>query len=108
MQRDVGAHRRAGLAIATLFALGAVSVPARGDDPDPVVNFSERNVLVGASVTVSGTAVNGAADAGRQVQLYERRAPFPGTWAVSQEGMAGADGSYSFTIVPPRKAYYSI
>ncbi|HEX7299947.1 MAG TPA: hypothetical protein VF257_13185 [Solirubrobacteraceae bacterium] len=96
------------MAAATLLAVATIALPATADDPDPVVNFSERNVLLGAPVTVSGTLVNGAADAGRQVQLYERRAPFPGTWAVSQEGAAGADGSYSFTVMPPRKAYYSI
>jgi hypothetical protein len=84
------------------------ALPAAAQDPAPVVNFSERNVLPGAPVTVSGTLANGAADAGRQIQLYERRAPFPGTWTVVQQGTAGADGSYSFSIVPTRKAYYSI
>jgi hypothetical protein len=108
MNRAVGPQWGASLGIATLLALGSVALPARADDPAPVVNFSERNVLLGAPVTVSGTLVNGAADAGRQVQLYERRAPFPGTWAVAQEVAAGADGSYSFTISPPRKAYYSV
>jgi hypothetical protein len=108
MNRAVGPRWGASLGIATLLALWSVALPARADDPAPVVNFSERNVLLGAPVTVSGTLVNGAADAGRQVQLYERRAPFPGTWAVAQEATAGADGSYSFTISPPRKAYYSV
>ena len=83
-------------------------MPASAQDPSPLVNFSVRNVLPGAPVAVTGTLVNGAADAGRQVQLYERRAPFPGTWAVLQEATAGADGSYSFSVVPVRKAYYSI
>ena len=87
---------------------GALALPAAADDPAPVVNFSVRNVLPNAPVAITGTLVNGAADAGRQVQLYERRAPFPGTWVVLQEGAAGADGSYSFSVVPVRKAYYSI
>jgi hypothetical protein len=87
---------------------GALALPAAADDPGPVVNFSVRNVLPNAPVAITGTLVNGAADAGRQVQLYERRSPFPGTWAVLQEGTAGADGSYSFSVVPVRKAYYSI
>jgi hypothetical protein len=94
--------------IATALLVAILALPAGADDPAPVVNFSVRNVLLGAPVTVAGTLVNGAADAGRQVQLYERRAPFPGTWAVLQEGTAAADGGYSFTVVPPRKAYYSI
>ena len=89
-------------------ACAALAVPAVAQDPAPVVNFSTRNVLPGASVAITGTLVNGAADAGRQVQLYERRAPFPGTWAVLQEGAAGPDGSYAFTVVPERKAYYSV
>jgi hypothetical protein len=96
------------LAIATAVTGGVLALPAVAADPAPVVNFSVRNVLPGAPVTISGTLVNGATDAGRQVQLYERRAPFPGTWAVLQEGSAGADGSYSFTVVPVRKAYYSV
>jgi hypothetical protein len=89
-------------------ACAALAVPAAAQDPAPVLNFSTRNVLPGASVAITGTLVNGAADAGRQVQLYERRAPFPGTWAVLQEGAAGPDGSYAFTVVPERKAYYSV
>jgi hypothetical protein len=89
-------------------ACAALAVPAAAQDPAPVVNFSTRNVLPGASVAITGTLVNGAADAGRQVQLYERRAPFPGTWAVLQEGTTGPDGSYAFTVVPVRKAYYSV
>jgi hypothetical protein len=108
MHGAVGPQWRAILAVATIIAVGAVALPAGADDPDPVVNFSERNVLLGTPVTVSGALVNGAADAGRQVQLYERRAPFPGTWAVLQEGVAGPDGSYTFSVTPPRKAYYSV
>jgi hypothetical protein len=95
-------------ALGALLAGGVLALPASADDPAPVVNFSVRNVLPGAPVAISGTLVNGAADAGRQVQLYERRSPFPGTWAVLQEGTAGADGSYAFNVVPVRKAYYSI
>jgi hypothetical protein len=108
MHRAVGPQRRAILAAATFFALGAVALPASAQDPAPAVNFSERNVLFGTAVTISGALVNGAADAGRQVQLYQRQAPFPGTWAVAQEGTAGPDGGYTFTVIPPRKAYFSI
>jgi hypothetical protein len=107
--RRVHRARRAIVVIAAAAAaVAAGSVPAGAQDPAPVVNFSKRNVLLGASVTISGTLVNGVADAGRQVQLYERRAPFPGTWGVLQEAAAGADGSYSFTVVPPRKGYFSV
>ena len=95
-------------AVAAGVVAGALALPAGAQDPAPMVNFSVRNVLPGAPVAITGTLVNGAADAGRQVQLYERRSPFPGTWAVLQEAAAGADGSYSFTVVPVRKAYYSI
>jgi hypothetical protein len=105
------AVRARGTLIAALGAVlvgGVLALPAAADDPAPVVNFSVRSVLPGAPVTISGTLVNGATDAGRQVQLYERRAPFPGTWAVLQEAAAGADGSYAFSVVPVRKAYYSI
>src|SRR5919206_286887 len=95
-------------ALASTLIAGALALPASAQDPAPVVNLSVRNVLPGAPVAISGTLVNGAADAGRQVQLYERRAPFPGTWAVLQEATAGADGSYAFNVVPVRKAYYSV
>jgi hypothetical protein len=91
-----------------MLTTGVLALPAAADDPAPVVSFSVRNVLPGAPVAISGTLVNGATDAGRQVQLYERRAPFPGTWAVLQEGVAGPDGSYTFSVTPPRKAYYSV
>ena len=108
MHGAVGPQWRAILAVAIILAVGAVVLPAHADDPDPVVNFSERNVLLGTPVTISGALVNGAADAGRPVQLYERRAPFPGTGTVLQEGVAAADGSYAFSVVPPRKAYFSV
>jgi hypothetical protein len=96
------------LVIATVLASAALAAVASADDPDPVVNFSERNVLLGAPIVISGNLLDGAADAGRTVQLYERRAPFPGTWAVVQQAPAAADGTYSFTITPDRKAYYSV
>jgi hypothetical protein len=96
------------LAAAALLALATTAPLAGAQDPDPVVNFTERNILLGAPFTVSGTLINGAADAGRTVQLYERRAPFPGTWSVLQEAAAGPDGSYSFSVTPTRKAYFSI
>jgi hypothetical protein len=108
MSCAVRARGKLTLILATVIAGGILALPAGADDPAPVVNFSVRNVLPGAPVTISGTLVNGAADAGRQVQLFERRAPFPGTWAVLQEGAAGADGSYAFSVVPTRKAYYSV
>jgi hypothetical protein len=94
--------------VGALLTAGILALPAAADDPSPVVNFSVRDVLPGAPVAISGTLVNGAADAGRQVQLYERRAPFPGTWAVLQQSTAGADGCYSFSVVPVLKAYYSV
>jgi hypothetical protein len=108
MHRAVSSHRGLSLVLATVLATVALALPASADDPDPVVNVSERNVLLGTPVTIGGSLLNGPADAGRQVQLYERRAPFPGTWGVLQEGTAGPDGSYSFTFVPPRKAYFSV
>lgn len=98
----------AALAAAALALNASAPLAAAADDPDPVVSFSARNVLLGTPFTVTGTLVNGAADAGRTVQLYERRAPFPGTWAVLQEVPAGPDGSYAFTVTPPRKAYVSV
>lgn len=102
---------RRGGALGALLAVAALVAAAPGasaDDPDPAVAFSARNVLLGAPFTVSGMLVNGVADAGRTVQLYERRAPFPGTWAVLQEVAAGPDGRYAFTVTPPRKAYFSV
>jgi hypothetical protein len=95
-------------AVAAGVVAGALALPAGAQDPAPLVNFSVRNVLPGAPVAITGTLVNGAADAGRQVQLYERRAPFPGTWGVLQEATAGPDGRYSFTVIPSRKAYFSV
>jgi hypothetical protein len=108
MHGAVGPHWRAILAAATVLAVGAAALPASAQDPAPAVNFSQRNVLFGTAVTISGTLVNGAADAGRAVQLYQRQAPFPGTWGVAQAGTAGPDGSYTFTVIPARKAYFSI
>jgi hypothetical protein len=108
MHRAVSSHRGLRLVLATIVASVAPALPAVADDPDPVVNISERNVLLGTPVTIGGSLLNGPADAGRPVQLFERRAPFPGTWAVLQEGTAGPGGSYSFSVVPPRKAYFSV
>jgi hypothetical protein len=96
------------LAIATVLAMASLAAGASADDPDPIVNFSARSVLVGTPVTISGALLGGAADAGRTVELYERLAPFPGTWNVIQQIPAGADGGYSFAVTPARKAYYSV
>jgi hypothetical protein len=108
ISRAVRLRTPTSLVIATALAVAALAAPASADDPDPIVNFSARNVLLGTAVTVNGALLNGAADAGRTVQLYERRAPFPGTWAVAQQVAAGPDGGYTFTVTPERKAYYSV
>ena len=108
MLRAVPARGMFSGTLAAALGAGALALPASAQDPAPMVNFSVRNVLPGAPVAITGTLVNGAGDAGRQVQLYERRAPFPGTWAVLQEGTAGPDGSYAFNVLPVRKAYYSV
>jgi hypothetical protein len=83
----------------------AVSPPAAAQAPEVALAFSARSLLGGQSFTVGGTLPGGAGAAGRAVQLYERRAPFPGSYALAQTVTAGAGGEFSFAVTPVRKAY---
>jgi hypothetical protein len=65
-------------------------------------------VLAGQPFTVSGVLPGGAADAGRPLELWERRAPFPGAYAIATTGVAGPSGEFRFPIAPVRKAYWSV
>jgi hypothetical protein len=97
-------------------AAGAIALPlalvapagAQAPTPEIALTFSARNVLGGQSFTVSGVLPGAAADAGRPLQLYERRAPFPGTYAVAANGAAGPNGEFAFPVTPVRKAYWAV
>ena len=109
-----GVVRVAGIRAATVAALLAVAVgmadPVAAQAPtvDIPVTFSGRSMLSGQSFTVTGTLPGGAADAGRPLQLYEQRAPFPADYAVVSNGASGASGEFVFNVTPVRKAYWAV
>jgi hypothetical protein len=93
-----------------LAGLLALAAPAAAQAPtvDVPVAFSARSLLPGAAFTVSGTLAGGAADAGRALELYEQRAPFPAAYALASTGAAGPGGEFMFTVAPVRKAYWAV
>jgi hypothetical protein len=103
-------RRTAGPALVVALVLALAGAPARAQAPAPEIplTFSATSVLAGQGFTISGTLPGGAADAGRPLQLYERRAPFPGTYAVVQAGAAGPSGEFTFGVGPVLKAYWSV
>jgi hypothetical protein len=107
-----GSPRAVALRAATATAVLALAlvVPARAQAPtvEMPVTFSARSMLSGQSLTISGVLPGGAADAGRALQLFEQQAPFPGQYAVVDNGAAGASGEFSFTVTPVRKAYWAV
>jgi hypothetical protein len=100
--------RRACLAAVSLSIAAAAAPAAHAQDPVVALRFSARSVLGGHAFTVSGQLPGGPADAGRVIELYERRAPFPGAWAVVQTSVAGPDGEFAFTATPGLKAYWGV
>jgi hypothetical protein len=70
--------------------------------------FSVQSLLPGQSFTVTGALPGGAADAGREVQLFEDRAPFPGAYAMVTTATAGPGGEFSFPVTPALKAYWAV
>lgn len=90
--------------------VAALAAPAGAQAPavEVVPAFSARSILPGQSFTVSGVLPGGPADAGREVQLFEDRAPFPGTYAMVAGGTAGAGGEFSFPVTPALKAYWAV
>ena len=96
----------AGLLATALIA--AVPAHAQAPTPDIPLNFSVTSLLSGQGFTVSGVLPGGAADAGRPVQLYERRAPFPGAYAIVSNGATGPSGEFVFSVAPVRKAYWAV
>jgi hypothetical protein len=101
------AGRTLGVALALVLATAA---PAAAQAPAPEIplTFSAMSVLASQGFTISGVLPGGAADAGRPLQLYEQRAPFPGTYAVVQAGAAGPSGEFTFGVAPVLKAYWSV
>jgi hypothetical protein len=96
-------------ALAAAAALGAAS-PAAAQAPVPEIplTFSATSVIAGQPFSVSGVLPGGAADAGRPLELWERRAPFPGAYAIATTGVAGPSGEFRFPVTPARKAYWSV
>lgn len=90
------------------LALLLAAPPAQAQDPEIALAFTSRSLLAGQAFTVSGVLPGGAADAGRPLELHERRAPFPGSWQVVQTATSGAAGEFSFTVTPVRKAYWAV
>jgi hypothetical protein len=101
---------RAAIATGLLAVALAAPPPAHAQAPTPDIplSFSATSLLSGQGFTVSGVLPGGAADAGRPVQLYERRAPFPGAYAIVSNGAAGPSGEFVFTVTPVRKAYWAV
>jgi hypothetical protein len=108
VMRESGARlaAAAGMAAVTL----ALAAPAGAQAPtiDIPVTFSARSMLSGQSFSVSGVLPGGAADAGRPLQLFEQRAPFPGTYAIVSNGASGPSGEFVFNVTPVRKAYWAV
>src|SRR6185503_8596321 len=83
-------------AAALVVAGLAMAVPASAQAPAPEipVTFSVRSLLSGDAFTASGVLPGGAANAGRPLELYEQRAPFPGAYALTSTGAAGPSGEF--------------
>jgi len=101
---------RAAVAASVIAVALAMAVPASAQAPAPEipVTFSVRSLLSGDTFTVSGVLPGGAADAGRALELYEQRAPFPGAYALTSTGAAGPSGEFVFSVTPVRKAYWAV
>jgi hypothetical protein len=101
---------RAATAASVVAAALAMAVPASAQAPTPdiPVTFSVRSLLSGDTFTVSGALPGGAADAGRPLELFEQRSPFPGTYALASNGAAGPNGEFVFSVKPVRKAYWAV
>jgi hypothetical protein len=100
---------RGAAAIIGLLALGAAApATAQAPAPDIPLIFSARSLLSGQGFTISGVLPGGAADAGRPLQLFERRAPFPGAYAIVSNGASGPSGEFVFSVSPVRKAYWAV
>jgi hypothetical protein len=94
-------------ALALALAVGPTAA-AQAPTPEIALTFTTRSVLGGQGFTVGGVLPGGAADAGRAVQLYERRAPFPGAYAIVSNGATGPSGEFVFAVTPVRKAYWAV
>jgi hypothetical protein len=100
---------KAAPALVAALVLGAAApVGAQAPSPEIPLTFSARSVLSGQGFTVSGVLPGGAADAGRPLQLFERRAPFPGTYTIVSNGASGPSGEFVFSVAPVRKAYWAV
>ncbi len=105
----VAAGTTAVLAIASLFAAGAVAGrrSARGStDVTPAISLiAPDHIHSGSRATVSGTVAG--APAGSTVQLYASPYPYTASTPAQTTTTAG-NGSYSFTVAPDRSTRYRV
>jgi hypothetical protein len=81
--------------LATLLL--AVAAPAAEAAVTVDMKVAPAETRYGEPTTISGTALlDGAPFAAQPVRLEGRRYPFEGDWEVLEEGVTGADGTYSF------------
>jgi hypothetical protein len=81
--------------LATLLLV--VAAPAAEAAVQVDMTVAPAKTRYGEPTTISGTALlDGAPFAGQPVQLEGKRYPFEGEWEVLEEGLTGADGTYSF------------
>jgi hypothetical protein len=101
---------RSTVAAALLAVVAVMAEPAGAQAPtvDIPVTFSARSMLSGQAFSISGVLPGGPADAGRPLQLFERRAPFPGAYTIVSNGASGPSGEFVFNVTPVRKAYWAV
>ena len=103
----VGSARAAVAASVVALAM-AVPASAQAPAPDIPVTFSVRSLLSGDTFTAGGVLPGGPADAGRPLELYEQRAPFPGAYALTSTSVSGPNGEFVFSVKPVLKAYWAV
>ncbi|MGH2924727.1 MAG: serine hydrolase [Solirubrobacterales bacterium] len=98
----VAALALAGLSLAVLDAATAAAIP-----PTLSAHAHRSEIRFESSTRISGKLADGAASAGRTVEL--RADPYPyGSYVDGPSTKTGADGSYSFHVGPDRNTRYRV
>jgi hypothetical protein len=102
-------RRRGSIALGIAAVIGAA--PAQAQDakpPRPQIDVRPRTVTYGDTALLTGSLVNGAADAGVPVALLRRAVPAEQVYHEVARMPAGPNGDIRFSLQPTGSAYYAV
>lgn len=100
-------YRVRGFVLVALVGVACAVAPAVAQAPRPAIAIANRALVFGQHTLLVAQLLNGAGDAGRQVQLLERPVTQP-RYRIAGSGTADPQGRAFFDLNPGGDAFYAV